>query len=323
MARDPQRPSFFGVIDEDPFDHRTWSGSSRYLFRAIEDRNQLVGATATEPSPIKRKLLQALNFRPRPSSWQFAYHTDPRNFYARTKIAKRELSQASVVPDCILQVGAWYDMTGTGVPAVSYHDGNLARRIDSPYGYPHVSSRHLTKALAYERSLYQKLDLIFPMSQWLLQSFVKDFGIQEDKLFPVFAGVNLPEILAFEPPRYDTMNLLFVGRDFRRKGGPDLLQAFRKVRRSFPNAQLTLVGPTERIAGDGIHNLGPVSKACPDDIERVRSIYRSSSVFVMPTLYEPFGIVFAEAMAHGLPCIGTRVTSTLHNSEERSALRLR
>jgi glycosyltransferase involved in cell wall biosynthesis len=27
----------------------------------------------------------------------------------------------------------------------------------------------------------------------------------------------------------------------------------------------------------------------------------------MPSLYEPFGIVFAEAMAHKLPCIGTNI----------------
>jgi glycosyltransferase involved in cell wall biosynthesis len=35
--------------------------------------------------------------------------------------------------------------------------------------------------------------------------------------------------------------------------------------------------------------------------------YVKASVFVMPSLYEPFGIVFAEAMAHKLPCIGTRI----------------
>ena len=33
--------------------------------------------------------------------------------------------------------------------------------------------------------------------------------------------------------------------------------------------------------------------------------YSKATVFVMPSIYEPFGIVFAEAMAHKLPCIGT------------------
>ena len=37
--------------------------------------------------------------------------------------------------------------------------------------------------------------------------------------------------------------------------------------------------------------------------EEVRALYDSHDLFVMPSRFEPFGLVFAEAIARGLPCI--------------------
>ena len=36
-------------------------------------------------------------------------------------------------------------------------------------------------------------------------------------------------------------------------------------------------------------------------------IYRNASIFVLPTVREPFGLAFLEAMAYTLPCIGTDI----------------
>lgn len=42
---------------------------------------------------------------------------------------------------------------------------------------------------------------------------------------------------------------------------------------------------------------------------RLSEIYRHTRVFCMPSRYEPYGFAFAEAMAHGVPCVGTTVQS--------------
>ncbi|MDT0616726.1 glycosyltransferase family 4 protein, partial [Streptomyces lancefieldiae] len=39
--------------------------------------------------------------------------------------------------------------------------------------------------------------------------------------------------------------------------------------------------------------------------EELRQCYQSAAVFVMPSENEGFGLVYAEAMAHGVPCIGS------------------
>jgi glycosyltransferase involved in cell wall biosynthesis len=127
------------------------------------------------------------------------------------------------------------------------------------------------------------------------------------KIIPVGAGINLP----FDPSKFDYLrdysrpNLLFIGRDFSRKGGYFLLRAFELVKKEIPGARLTIIGPEMKYIADGISLLGPLSKTNPSGLEKLIQSYSEASVFVMPSLYEPFGIVFCEAMSFGLPCIGT------------------
>ena len=51
---------------------------------------------------------------------------------------------------------------------------------------------------------------------------------------------------------------------------------------------------------------GPVSK------ERVAAFYRDADVFVLPSLREPYGTVYGEAMAAGLPVVGWRAGNLPH-----------
>ena len=53
-----------------------------------------------------------------------------------------------------------------------------------------------------------------------------------------------------------------------------------------------------------MHSTGPISRATENGTAELAALFRSASFFVLPSHYEPFGIVFLEAMAAGLPCIG-------------------
>ncbi|MFY9883974.1 MAG: glycosyltransferase family 4 protein, partial [Candidatus Cybelea sp.] len=55
----------------------------------------------------------------------------------------------------------------------------------------------------------------------------------------------------------------------------------------------------------GVTSLGFVSKRTQAGSQTIRDAYRDASVFVMPSLWEPFGIVILEAQAHALPCVGS------------------
>lgn len=298
-----------GVIDEDPFDPQTWSGLSAYFFGALRDNGVLRAAVSATPAKRVQRLYQLLSFQPDKERWKFKYHLNVNYYRRMTQVARRKLTALGTETfNVILQVGAWYDMTGfAGKPVVSYHDGNLATLLQSPYGYPRIGAHHIRSTLEYERQLYKKIRLIFPMSEWLADSFVRDNGVSRQRLFPVGAGINLSHVRSVQNKSYDAPHILFVGRDFERKGGPDLLAAFQKVRAVVKTAELTIVGPKLEDPPPGVRSIGFLSKTGSAGLDRLLDEYERASIFVMPSLYEPFGVVFAEAMAHRLPCVGTNI----------------
>lgn len=298
-----------GVIDEEPFATHTWSGISPYLFGALQGKGVLHRAVSAQPSDFTRLVYKALSVQPTPSRWRFRYHLNLGYYRQMTAVARRQLASLNQDQyEVILQIGAWYDMTGwSDKKVISYHDGNLATLLASPYGFPQISRRHTRNALNYERALYNRLNLIMPMSRWLADSFVRDNGVPSKKVVPVGAGVNLPRVRPVVDKDYSAPRILFVGKGFARKGGPVLLRAFARVRRAIPDAELTIIGAEIPDAPPGVRCLGFVSKSDAAGLDQLLDEYERATVFTMPSLYEPYGIVFAEAMAHRLPCIGTDI----------------
>jgi starch synthase len=154
-----------------------------------------------------------------------------------------------------------------------------------------------------ERDTYERAMAIATFSELVRRSLIDDYGIDPSRVHVVGAGANIvPKV--DEPRREDDgRTLVFVGKDgWRRKGGPVLLRAFAILRQSRPDLRLLIAGPTEPIeAGPGVTNLGLVPF---DAVERLLS---QATLFVLPTLREPFGIAFLDAMLWKVPCVGTQV----------------
>ena len=145
------------------------------------------------------------------------------------------------------------------------------------------------------------------ISDWLRRSFIESFGLPEDRVCTVgAANLDLARVPEPRASRAVAPTVLFVGKQFERKGGRLLLEAFRGVRARFPGARLVIVGPTTPPASEpGVEWLGNLDKNKPEEWARLVAAYRDADVFCLPSLFEPFGIVILEAMFFGLPCVGT------------------
>ena len=98
---------------------------------------------------------------------------------------------------------------------------------------------------------------------------------------------------------------LFMGGDFPRKGGHDLLAAW-DAGGFAGRADLTLVTdwPVGRLP-PGVRQQRRVRAQTPEWI----AAWRAADLFVMPTRNEAFGLVYREAAAAGLPAIGSRLNA--------------
>jgi len=223
-------------------------------------------------------------------------------FHHRTRRAARQIRQSAPQPDIVLQIGAWLDpYRPANVPYTVFCDCTVKLgEMDKNSGVDFQSPITANRWYAAERAVYQNAAFVFPSSEFVKTSLVKDYGIEPDRVVPVGSAPNLKATELIERD-YQARSIVFVGYEFERKGGLVLLDAFRRVLKVFPDAQLWIVGPRrlDCVLPQGTQLLGPLKAA------ELSSVYRRASIFVMPSLFEPFGIAPLEAMDHRLPCIGS------------------
>lgn len=150
-----------------------------------------------------------------------------------------------------------------------------------------------------EREIYQHASRVFTMSTHVSRSLVEHYGIAPAKVRCVFAGSNVADDAPLAP--LEGKRILFVGRDWDRKGGPDLLAAFLQLQNEHPDAELVIAGCCPAIDRAGVHVLGELPAG------RVAEEFSRASVFCLPTRREPFGIVFVEALTFGVPVVATAI----------------
>lgn len=294
-----------GSVGSDPYAPRTWSGISVHLIAALERQQLLDKAVGLKVPKITHYGLLLKNFARNREVWRKHFYFDPQYRNALTQAAR----SVPIESKTCLQIGHLFSLPEVFPTkrCISYHDGNLPELLASGYGLEGVSRKRIDQALRYEETAAQQMTLLFTFSEYLRQSFIRDYRVAPEKVVNIGGAINLTEIPpAVSAKDYTAKRLLFIGVEFDRKGGRQLLEAFSLVRQAHPSAELHIVGPRALpTLPEGVVFHGNLSKADPSQKAKLQQIFQQSTLFVMPSLYEPFGIAPLEAMLYQLPCVLT------------------
>jgi glycosyltransferase involved in cell wall biosynthesis len=145
---------------------------------------------------------------------------------------------------------------------------------------------------------------IVTWSQWAKASVVDDYQVPADRVHAVYPGVDMAQFQPCVRPQHPgPARILFVGGDFVRKGGADLVTAVAALQ---GEAELDIVTSTPDIdiprgAPIRIHrNVTPNSG-------KLAELHAQADIFALPSRGDCNSLAIAEAMATGLPIVATTV----------------
>lgn len=206
-------------------------------------------------------------------------------------------------------------LKGTDLPAVYFSDATFKRMVGYYNYYSNLLGISERWGNEIEGRAIARADLLLYPSRWVAESALQHYGASADKIHIILCGGNIEakdvpsreEILSWRKEDNAVLEILYIGSDWKRKGGDIALAAMEELNRRGTDCRLTVCGGgSPKLAGNNrVEYIGFLDPNSEEDRKRFRDLYRKASVLVLPTRSECFSFVFAEASAFGLPVVGT------------------
>jgi glycogen(starch) synthase len=206
---------------------------------------------------------------------------------------------------------------------------HLARRFGTPllttihateYGrhQGHVDTHPQSYIHGVERWITNRSDRVIACSYYMREQIADIFGVEEERVTVIPNGIDPDDLqpqdaaelrrLRRQFAEPDQKLVLLVGRLVYEKGFQLALEAMPRVVEAAPDTRFLVAGSgthepelRRQAIDEGLMEHGTFLGWIGDDV--LHSLYRIADICVVPSIYEPFGLVALEAMASGCPCI--------------------
>lgn len=304
------------ATDYDSTDVDRASGLGLHIGRALARQGAEVVRIAVRPPPWLRARSAARKARHVPRGRTYLGGASPRRLDANARRLRRALDAGGF--DVVLSpaVAPVAHLDGTE-PVVLWLDTTMGGLIGFYPEFSRLAPESERDLVAADRAALRRCALAVFSSDWAARVALERYDLDPGRVRVVPYGANLAcpydddELGRLVRARAEgPCRLLFLGRDWERKGGPKAVAVLAALRRAGVPSELTVVGPSPGAIGPvppGVRVRGALGQATADGRRALAAELARSHVLLLPTTVDCCPVALAEAAAFAVPAATTDV----------------
>jgi glycosyltransferase involved in cell wall biosynthesis len=229
----------------------------------------------------------------------------------KARVAARRLSGQAV--DVIVAPAGVTEIAflKTDIPIVLVLDATYALLFDYYPEFSNVPKRLVHEMHRIQHLALEKASRIVFSSAWAAQSAIEHYHVDPHKLHVIPFGANLEsppdKRRVLQRKKSDRCRLLFVGVNWRRKGGDIAFETLLRLEEIGIQAELLVCGctPPKEFSHERMKVIPFLNKNDERQRKELEELFLAADFLLLPSRQECWGIVFCEASAFGLPIIAT------------------
>lgn len=299
----------------DARDVHNWSGTPFHMSRALTN----AGCNIRYMGSLTRKLPRFFKMKQWWNKQISGVRESPRFNITAAKHYSQQIAQqlkkygADVVISPLINPIAYLDCKQ---PIVLWTDAVYAALLGFYPPFAHHSASSVQQGNTITAECLSRCQLAIFSSAWAANSAIELYGTSREKVKVVTYGANIETAPTFDDIRaiikqrsHDKIKLLFLAKSWERKGGDIVVSVAKALHAAGCAVELNIVGytPAFKDVPPYIKCLGFISKQTAAGKARIAQLLNESHFLFLPSRADACPMVFAEANAHGLPCLTSYV----------------
>jgi len=307
-----RRVAFVSTLDSS--DINNWSGIFVYLHDALAEvfpEVVRIGPLKSTRDPVG-VIRRLISWTRKPKQDHPLWLTQAS---AKGMARQVEAQIAELKPDAIFCV--WHPPVAylrTDLPVFMFQDSPF--EIIQPLydGMSHFTAAIMKEVQLVERVAAKRCTGIVETSDWAANEARQLWRLPAEKVASIPFGANvdtdvdLDNLSTVVKARgYDECRILWLGKEWERKGGSIALEAARQLNKRGLKTKMFVVGCQAPEKDDCLVEVGFIDKKTEQGRAQLQELLRTSHFLVLPTKAEAFGIVYCEAAAFAVPSMAPDV----------------
>jgi glycosyltransferase involved in cell wall biosynthesis len=318
------------ITSTDPNDKRSWSGIHYRMYQSLMNEFEEVYLFGPLPKGkvLKKtlRLLEKIHLKIFSKKYNTDHNIVSSKFYAhkiKTKL-KRKKIDVLFAPASSTEIA----YLKTSIPICYLSDTSFSQINEYYNSFSGISSLSIKESNRIEEKAITNSTTQVYSSHWAANHVLNHYTAESKNVHVVSFGANIdwvPNKSDIKKDFNSPINLLFLGVNWKRKGGDIALEAFNILTSKGYDITLTICGcvPPYEIKNPKITIIPFLNKNNSEEYNDFLKLLHQTHLLLVPTRADCTPIVFCEANAFAIPVITTDtggVTSIIENNINGFAL---